>query len=169
MVSPPLVSFLDNPEGDVGEQRRDHAALRSAFVRRQQKAVGQNSGLQERRDQPLHITISNASANPHHELVMIDVVEAALDVPFNDPLIRCPLAEAIFGLHPRAHALSDMLQGTVTASSRSKPVRDVPETCLEDRFQNVLDRALHHAITHGWDTQGSELPWLTRFWDQLPS
>jgi hypothetical protein len=45
----------------------------------------------------------------------------------------------------------------------------MPEPRLEDRFQNILDRALHHAITHCRDTQGSELPWLARFWDKFPS
>src|ERR1700756_5172319 len=32
MVCPPLISFLDDAEGDVSEQRRDHTTLRSAFV-----------------------------------------------------------------------------------------------------------------------------------------
>ena len=32
MMRPPLVSFLDEAEGDVSEQRRDHATLRSSFV-----------------------------------------------------------------------------------------------------------------------------------------
>src|SRR5439155_21565712 len=55
---------------------------------------------------------------------------------------------AVFCLRSRTHADADVLQGTVAASSRSEPVRRMPEACLEDRFQNVLDRALHHAITH---------------------
>ena len=147
----------------------DHTTLRSALVCRQQEAVGQNSGLQELRDQPRHLAISDAGANPLHELVMIDVVETALDVSFNDPLIGRPLAAAIFGLHSRSHGLSDMLQGTMATSSRSKPVRDVPEAGLEDRLQYVLDRALHHAVTHCRDTEGSELPRLARLGDELPS
>jgi hypothetical protein len=39
MMRPPLISFLDDTEGDVGKQWRDHPALRSAFVRRQQEAI----------------------------------------------------------------------------------------------------------------------------------
>src|SRR3974390_1709390 len=85
---------------------------------------------------------------------MIDVVEAALDISFDDPLIRRPLASAIFSLHSRSHAHADVLQGSVAASSGSEPVRHMPEAGLEDRFQNVLDRTLHHAVTHCWDTQG---------------
>src|SRR5215472_29272 len=99
---------------------------------------------------------------------MIDVVEAALDVSFDDPLIGCPLTPAILCLCPRTHAHADVLQGAMAASSGSEPIRYVPKTRLEDRFQNVLDRALHHAIAHCGDPQGSELPWLTRFWDKLP-
>ena len=64
MVCPPLISFLDDAEGDVSEQRRDHTTLRSAFVCRRREAVCQNSGLQELRDQPRDLTIGDANANP---------------------------------------------------------------------------------------------------------
>jgi hypothetical protein len=45
----------------------------------------------------------------------------------------------------------------------------MPEASLEDRLQDILDRALNYAITHGRDAEGSELPRLTRLGDQLPS
>src|ERR1700746_3518972 len=45
----------------------------------------------------------------------------------------------------------------------------MPEASLEDRLQDILDRALNYAITHGRDTEGSELPRLPRLGDQLPS
>ena len=73
-----------------------------------------------------------------HGVVQIDVVETALDVSYDDPLITRPLAAAISGLHSRSHGLSDMFQGAMTASSGSKSVRDMPEAGLEDRFQYVL-------------------------------
>ena len=79
MVRPPLVSFLDDAEGDVGKQRRDHTTLWSAFVCRKQEAIRQNSGLQELRDQPRDLTIGDASTNPLHQLVVIDVVEGSYD------------------------------------------------------------------------------------------
>ena len=44
-----------------------------------------------------------------------------------------------------------MLQGAVAASSGSKPVRHMPEASLEDRLQDILDRTLNHAVTHGRD------------------
>jgi hypothetical protein len=154
---------------DVSEQRRDHTTLRSAFVCRQHEAVRQNSNLQELRDQPRDLTIGDASANPLHQLVVIDVVEAALDVSFDDPLVGCPLASAIFCRCSRTHTHADMLQGAMAAPSGPKPVSHMPEASLEDRLQDILDRALNYAITHGRDTEGSELPRLTRLRDQLPS
>jgi len=147
----------------------DHSTLRSAFVCRQQEAARQNTCLQELRDQPRHLAICDAGTHPLHQLVVIDVVEAALDVSFDDPLIGRPLASAICSLHTRTHAESDVLQGAVTASSGPKPLRHMPEACLEDRLQGILDRTLNHAVTHCRDTEGSERPRLTRLGDQLPS
>jgi len=99
---------------------------------------------------------------PLHQLVVIDVIETALDIPLDDPLVGCPLASAIFCRRSRTHAHADMLQGAVAASSGPKPVRHMPEASLEDRLQDILDRALNYAVTHGRDTEGSELPRLTR-------
>src|SRR5208282_1739345 len=72
-------------------------------------------------------------------------------------------------LHSRTHAETDVLQGAVAASSGPKPVRHMPKARLEDRLQDVLDRTLNYAVTHCRDTEGSELPRLTRLGDQLPS
>ena len=44
------------------------------------EAVRQNSGLQELRDQPRDLTIGDASANPLHQLVVIDVVANDVDL-----------------------------------------------------------------------------------------
>ena len=107
--------------------------------------------------------------DPLHQLLVIDVVEAALDISFDDPLVGRPLTPAIFCRRSRSHAHADMLQGAVAASPGSKPVRHMPEASLEDRPQDILDRALNYAVTHGRDTEGSELPRLTRLGDQLPS
>jgi hypothetical protein len=101
--------------------------------------------------------------------MVIDVVEAALDISFDNPLVGRPLASAIFCLRSRSHAESDMLQGAVASSSGTEPVRNMPKARLEDRLQDVLDRALNYAITHRRDAEGSELPRLTRLGDQLPS
>jgi len=38
---------------------------------------------------------------------------------------------------------------------------------FEDRLHDLLDRALHHAITHGRDPQGTKLPGFCAFRDVL--
>lgn len=101
--------------------------------------------------------------------VVIDVIEAALDVALDDPLIRRTLASAITGLRARPYCHADVLQGTVTSSPGSKPVRDVPERCLEDRLQQVLDRTLHEAIGDSRNAQRPVLPRLARLWNPLPA
>lgn len=90
--------------------------------------------------------------------MVIDVIETALDISLDDPLVGCPLTSAVFCLRSRTDAHADMLQGAVAASPGSKPVRHMPEASLEDRLQDILDRALNHAITHGRDAKGPELP-----------
>jgi hypothetical protein len=62
-----------------------------------------------------------------------------------------------------------MLQGSMRASSGSKPIRNRPELGLEDWLQNRFNRALYDAIFHRRNTQRSELPWFTGFGNELPS
>jgi hypothetical protein len=169
VVRPSLISFLDQTKGDIGKQRRDHPALRRAFVRRQDEAVRQNAGIQEPPDQPVHLHVADAGADALHQLVLVDMVEAALDVAFYDPAVGRPVASAVAGLRPRSHGHADVLQGAVAASSGPEPVRYVPEGRLEDRLQKVLHRALYDAVAYGRDAQGAKLPWFARFGDELPA
>src|SRR3712207_6109290 len=97
------------------------------------------------------------------------MIEAALDVALDDPLIRRPLTSAVPGLGLRSHGHADVLQGAMAAASGPEPVGDMPEVRLEDRLHKILDRALDNAIAHGRDTQGAELPWLARLRDELPA
>jgi hypothetical protein len=41
VVCPPLIPFLDNAEGDIGKQRRNHTTLRRAMACRKDDAVRQ--------------------------------------------------------------------------------------------------------------------------------
>jgi hypothetical protein len=52
-------------------------------------------------EQPRHLDIADAGANALHQLVMIDVVETALDVAFDDPRVGGPPTSAVFGLRGR--------------------------------------------------------------------
>ena len=86
----PLVSFLDNTEGDVCEQGREDPALRRAGITAEKGSLRQDAGLQERHDQPVHLGVANPSANQIHQAMMADVVEASLDISLHDPLVREP-------------------------------------------------------------------------------
>ncbi len=149
--------------------RVDDTALGSAFAGWKQKAFFQHAGCQEPSDQSPHLRVSNTGADALHQPMVVDMVETALDVPLDDPGVgRLPTpAVARFCSRPDRHA--DVLQGTMTALCGSKPVGDVPECCLENRLQKVLDRALNDAVGDGGNTQGSELPWFARLGDQLPA
>jgi hypothetical protein len=99
--------------------------------------------------------------------MMVDVVEAALDVPLDDPGIWCSMAPTIAPALAGANGLPDVLQGTVTPPSRPEPVRDMPELRLEDWLQNILDRGLHDAISDRRNAQGSEFPRFPRLGNQF--
>ena len=88
MVHPSLVAFLDCAERNVGEQRRDDPTLRSAVVRAQELIFRHDPGLKKPPEQLHHPSISDAQAQPIHQVMVIDVVEAALNVAFYHPGIR---------------------------------------------------------------------------------
>lgn len=146
MMDPPFVAFFDCRKGNIRQKRRDYTALRGTFVCWKKERLLQHAGLQELSDHTCHLAISDARTNALHQQTVIDMIEATLDVSLNDPLIRRALASAVTGLRSWTYRHADMLQGRVTASARSKPVRDMPERGLEDRLQQVLDRTLHEAI-----------------------
>src|SRR5215831_18824849 len=146
MVDPPLVPFLNRAERNVGQERRDDPTLWSPRRGAYQLLLGEDPGFQELHDQSSHLRICNATSNALHERVVVDVVEAALDVPFDDPLIRGHASFAILCFGTWAHRHSDVLHSAMAASSRPKPIRDVPKLSFEDWFQDLLDRALDHAV-----------------------
>ena len=98
---------------------------------------------------------------------MVDVVEAALDVPFNDPVIRHSLPPPILTDLMWQDGATDILQGSVRAPAGPEPVGDMPELRLEDWLQENFDRALYNAVLDRRNAQGSELPRFTGFRDEL--
>ena len=59
-----------------------------------------------------------------HDMVVIDVVEAALDVPFDDPLIGWTRPILLGLLAGRTDRVADMLQSIATRLPRPEAVRD---------------------------------------------
>jgi hypothetical protein len=105
-------------------------------------------------------------SHPIHQQVVIDVVEAAFDIAFNDPLIRCIVTFAVrFASAPRPHCHTDVLERTMTSASWPKAIRDMPESRFEDWFQKLFDRALNDTVRDRRDGQCElHLP-TTRIWD----
>ena len=116
------VPTLDTRQHDVGEQRREHTTLRSACLGAHQSALGQNARFQEGPHQSCHPPVGNAPTQARHDMVVIDIVEASLDVPFDNPLIgrTGPIG---FGILPdRSDRVADMLQCIATGPLRSMSV-----------------------------------------------
>jgi len=83
--------------------------------------------------------------------MVIDLIETALDIALDDPLVRRPAPPAVAGLGSRTYGHANMLQSAVAASSGAKPKRDVPELRFKDRLQEMLDRVLNNTVRHSRD------------------
>ena len=155
----PLVSLLDDAEGDIREQGRENSALGRAGIATDECAVRENACLEECDDQAVHLRVSDPAAYPIHQAMVADVVEAPFDVSLHDPLVwepRFPTFLEILGSqqHPK------MLQRSVDRLSRSEAVRDGEEVRLEHRLQDVLQCCLNHPVFRGGNSQGAKLPAL---------
>ena len=89
-------------------------------------------------------------------MMMVDVVEAALDVPFDDPLIGRTGPIGFGLLAGRADRVADMLQSIATRPARTEAVRDGQEVRLEDRLQQLQDRGLNDPILNRRHAQRPE-------------
>jgi len=99
-------------EGDVGEQRGKRRALRGPRL-----GVGDDPALEHPRSQPAsqqlqHLPVNNPALDLGHEGVMVDLVEARLDVGVEHPH-RSPV-----------RCLADSLQGVVSGPLRAEPEAD---------------------------------------------
>ncbi len=123
-------------------------------------------GFQELHQQPIHPAIRAVLTHAVHQPVVVDMIEAAVNVPLDLPLI---LGVVTFSVYcaclawPRGHA--KMLECAAAAPTRTESVRDMPEACFEYGLQKLLDRRLHDAIRDRGNAQGSELPWFARLGD----
>ena len=70
---------------DVGQERRDHAALRRAFFRGKYSPVFQHARVQPFTNQSQQHTVAYPSLHKLPQVSMIQRVEKLLDVHFQDP------------------------------------------------------------------------------------
>ena len=146
----------------------DDAPLRRAGVGAKELLLAECASLQELHEQPVHLPVSTVLAHALHQLVMVDVVEAALDVAFDHPLVGRLMPQAVGLAHapgPQGHP--DVFERAMASSSRPEAVGDMPEARFQDGLQKLLDRALHHAVCYRGNTEGAELPRFTRLGDEL--
>jgi hypothetical protein len=97
--------------------------------------------------------------------MVVDLIEARFDIPFDSPLIRHGVPFSILGLGSGTNRHANMFQSSVTTPSWSETVRYMPEACLENWLQDLFDRALDNAVFNRWDPQGPERPWFAWFRD----
>jgi hypothetical protein len=161
------VSLLDEAESNVREQRRENPALRRAGVAAEERALRENAGLEESDDQAVRLRVRDPPAHPLHQTVMVDVVEASLDVSLDDPLVREPTLRArLDGLGTKEQ--SKVLQRPVDRLAGPEAVRDGEEIRLEHGLQDVLECCLNDPILHRGNPQGAKLPWRAEFRDEHP-
>jgi hypothetical protein len=85
-----FIPFLNRGERDVGQQGREDPALGCPGIRTKELLLRQDPGLQEGQHQARNLAVSDAPTHSLHQCVMVDIVEAPLDVPFDCPLVREP-------------------------------------------------------------------------------
>src|SRR6185436_5886839 len=124
------VPLVQHPEGDVGEQRREDPTLRRSGLAPSELLLGKDAGLEECQDKPAHLRVTYPSAEPHHQRVMVDVVEARLDIALDGPLIREPalcFRTGLVGTQERP----EVLQRSMSALTGSETVRGRIKVRLE--------------------------------------
>ena len=134
--------LVQGAECDVGQQGREDPALRGAGHRAHKATVlAEDSGLQERLDQPQHALVLDPPAHAVHQGRVVDAIEARLYVALHHPLVR---AEGeVLNLGDR----------DLRSASRSKPVGARLKVGLEDRLQHQLEGGLHDAVADRRDPQ----------------
>lgn len=100
--------------------------------------------------------------------MVVDMVEAALDVPFDDPLIGRTRPISVRLRASGADRVPDVLQSVATRPARAEAIRDGQELRLEDRLEQLQERGLHDAIPHGWHTERPELARLAALRNHHP-
>src|SRR5262249_59317791 len=122
-------------EIDVGQQRRENAALRAALLGVLVDPFRQVARFQPAVDEPQHLSVADASPKRRHQLLVVQPVEETLDVRIYPPTV----ALRSLPLH--------LLQGVMRADSRTEAEgRRSLEVRLEDRLQQQLRGCLDDAV-----------------------
>jgi hypothetical protein len=120
---------------DVGEQRRDHAALGGPRVRiAHDVLLVQHARIQPLPEQLQHAAITDPATHEVHQHDLVDRVEETLDVAVDDEVTPATTFDA---------QLFQCLRG---APPRAEAVAALFETRLVDRLDHQLRRHLDHTV-----------------------
>ena len=131
--------------------RSDPTLRRAGQARREPAVLGDDAGPQKRADQTQHFAVGDALGDQAHQDLMIDIVEAGGDVPFDHPLVGA------------AGQLVDLGDGVLSPTTGPIPVAGRVEVDLEDRFQDQLEGHLCHPIPQRGDAEHAQFPALLRY------
>jgi hypothetical protein len=98
-------------------------------------------------------------------VVVTEVIEAAFDIPLDDPGVRQPAPPTVLIALMRQESHADMLQSGMGAPSGPEPVGNIPKLRFEDRLQETFDRALNDAVFDRGYAERSELTRFSSLWD----
>ena len=124
-------------------------------------AFRHDARFKERQDQPENLMVPDASPDPFHQQVMVDVVEAAFDVAFDD-VFDCRGPASI----DRFEMSLNHAQRIHGASAAPEAIRGRIKVRLEDGFQDVLERHLHETIGERGNTQRAKFARFAWLGDQ---
>src|SRR5215218_2219962 len=126
---------------DVGEQRRDHAALRGSGRSAGDRAVLHDAGAQHAAHQVQEPAVDDTFLDGRRQTVVRDRLKTAGDVRLDHPLPAPPCL------------VDEDLEGVVRRLARAKPERARQEVRFKDRLEHDPRCGLHDAITHRRDRQ----------------
>ena len=130
---------------DIGQDRADDGALRRAGVGGVPRPVFHVPCPKEFPDQRDEVFILYPPSQNFCQDVLVYVVEAALDVSFNEPFDSCV-------------GSLNLAQCCVSASSGAEAVGLMVEGRLIDAFQNHVDDLLYELVIRGGNPQRTFLP-----------
>ena len=142
---PPFVSLIDGREINVGQQRRYDSPLRGSCHWMPTVAFDHDVGLQEGENEPQDLPVPDAATHPLHQHMMIDGIEAALDIALDHVAGQC------WPVTCRVQTMPDSLQRIMGTPTGPEAVRGRVEVRLEDWLQHHFERRLDQSILERWN------------------
>src|SRR3990172_6122291 len=155
-VTPPFQLLVQIVQQDVGEQRRQRAALRGPFFPGLRDSLDHHPGGEIPPEQPKETLVSDPSCHPCHQHVMVHTVEELLQIHIHHKAIA------------RFHVGLGRHDRVVAPSPRTEAVTALAEVGIEDGGYHLQDRLLNQPVQNRRDAQQA-CPLPVRLRDLYPS